>query len=137
MHRVVSVGVIARAQRERGCMSTVRGTTAVTVTVLSCSLSTTVATRATRELTLRAELIQVRNELQALLATSTSCETVLIKADAGWNDTFCMNNNGCSIGLGQSASLAVPGVLGMLALAWAGRRLARGRFRARRPRTTG
>jgi hypothetical protein len=75
--------------------------------------------------------------LTALMAADGECETTLIKEDAGWSETFCMNNNGCSIGLGQSASLAVPGLIGLIAAAWAGRRLARRRFRARRPRTMG
>jgi hypothetical protein len=69
--------------------------------------------------------------LEALLATNGDCGAVLVKEDAGWAETFC-TSNGCSIGLGQSASLAVPGVIGLLAAAWAGRRIARRRVRARR-----
>jgi hypothetical protein len=77
------------------------------------------------------------NALAVLMAPNDSCSAALDKQDAAWAETHCTNNNGCSIGLGESATLAVPGLIGLIAAAWATRRLARRRVRARQARTAG
>lgn len=70
--------------------------------------------------------------ITALMADE--CHDTFVKRDQGWAETHCENNNGCSIGFGESASLALPGLLGLIAAVWAGRRAARRRYRSWRPR---
>jgi hypothetical protein len=77
------------------------------------------------------------NALAALMAPNDSCDAAMVKQDAAWAETHCTNNNGCSIGLGESATLAMPGLIGLCAAAWVSRRLARRRVRARKARAAG